>query len=266
MGLFVAWRHARMCRKTTPVRVNFTALAALRQLPISLPRTGGPGGEGTPSPGRTGLNSPVDAPAIAALLEPFVTGLSEDQLAQVSAYLELLLKWNARTNLTSVRDAPSIVTRHFGESFFAAQQLFPAPDATVRVIDVGSGAGFPGLPLKIYAPALRLVLIESQNKKATFLKEVVRALELQSVEVFAGRAEDFPGTAELVTLRAVEHFSAVLPLAARLVAPTGRLALLIGQAQIQPAKALLPRLSWSESVDIPGSSNRVLIIGQIYES
>ena len=207
------------------------------------------------------FNHRVDPGAIASLLQPYVTGLSETQLAQVSAYLELLLKWNARTNLTAVRGAENIVKRHFGESFFAARRLFPAPGAASSAIDLGSGAGFPGLPLKIYAPALSLTLIESQNKKATFLKEVVRALKLRGVEVFAGRAEDFPGPADLVTLRAVERFQSVLPVAARLVAPAGKLALLIGEAQIQSAKALLPRFSWSEPVNVLGSSHSVLLVG-----
>ncbi len=208
-----------------------------------------------------GYNAAVNASTIASLLEPCVTGLTEAQLAQVSAYLELLRKWNARTNLTSVRDANNIVTRHFGESFFAARRLFPAAEAAMRAIDVGSGAGFPGLPLKIYAPALRLVLIESRNKKATFLKEVVRALDLRDVQVFTGRAEDFPDRAELVTLRAVERFASVLPVAARLVAPAGRIVLLVGEPQIESAKALLPRFSWSGAVNVPGSSRRVLLVG-----
>lgn len=212
------------------------------------------------------LNACVDLGAIASRLEPYVTGLTEAQLAQISEYLALLMKWNARTNLTSVRGEDNIVTRHFGESLFAAGQLFPAPGAGASAIDVGSGAGFPGLPLKIHAPRLRLVLIEAQNKKATFLKEVVRALELAEVTVFSGRAEDFRDRAELVTLRAVEHFESVLPVAARLTAPAGRLALLIGKAQIQPAKALLPRFSWFRTVDIPGSSRRVLLVGMSHKS
>ena len=204
----------------------------------------------------------MDSAHIASLLEPYVAGLSEAQRAQVSAYLDLLLKWNARTNLTAVRGAENIVKRHFGESFFAARRLLPAPGAALSAIDVGSGAGFPGLPLKIYAPALRLVLIESQNKKATFLKEVVRALDLRDVEVFGGRAEDFPGLAELVILRAVERFASVLPVAARLVAPAGRLALLIAEPQIRPAEAVLSRFSWSEPVNVPGSSRLVLLVGR----
>lgn len=203
----------------------------------------------------------MDAARIASLLEPYAPGLSAAQLAQVSAYLELLLRWNVRINLTAVRDEENIVTRHFGESLFAARQLFPSSDMSTRVIDLGSGAGFPGLPLKIYAPALRLVLIESHNKKAAFLNEVVRALEFRQVQVFCDRAEDFSDRAELVTLRAVERFAAVLPIAARLVAPAGRLALLIGAPQVAAAQARLPHFSWSAPVDLPGSSQRVLLVG-----
>ena len=207
----------------------------------------------------------MDAARIASLLEPYAPGLSAAQLAQISAYLELLLRWNARVNLTAVRQADNIVTRHFGESLFAARRLFPAP-TSIGTIDLGSGSGFPGLPLKIHAPGLRLVLIESQNKKAAFLSEVVRALGLRDVQVFSGRAEDFPDLAELVTVRAVERFAAMLPVAARLVAPAGRLALLIGSAQIATAQAALGHFSWTAPVDLPGSSQRVLLVGTNKES
>ncbi len=203
----------------------------------------------------------MDSARLASLLEPYAPGLSAAQLAQVSTYLDLLLRWNARINLTAVRDPENIVQRHFGESLFAACRLFPSSDASTNVIDLGSGAGFPGLPLKIHAPALRLVLVESQNKKASFLSEVVRALQLRDVQVFCGRAEDFPPRAALVTLRAVERFKDALPVAARLVAPAGRLALLIGAPQVAPAQALLPHFSWSPPVDLPGSSQRVLLVG-----
>ena len=141
---------------------------------------------------------PVDPARIAALLAPFLQAppggpatLDPAQLAQVSAYLDLLLRWNARINLTAVVHPEQVVTRHFGESFFAARQLLPAPRATTaRLLDLGSGAGFPGLPLKIFAPAAPLTLIESNHKKAAFLKEVVRALTLSDVNVFCGRAQD----------------------------------------------------------------------------
>ena len=131
----------------------------------------------------------------------------------------------------------------------------------MRVIDLGSGAGFPGLPLKIFAPAVGLTLIESSQKKAAFLKEVVRALALTDVDVFAGRAEDFSSTAELVTLRAVERYERALAVAARLVASGGRLALLVGAPQAARTPQLLLELRWSEPVGMPRSSARVLLVG-----
>ena len=209
---------------------------------------------------------------IAELLAPFLqsppgppASLADAQIEQVLAYLDLLLRWNARINLTAVRDPKSIVTRHFGESFFAARQLLTSRESGVRsrqsAIDLGSGAGFPGLPLKIFAPALALTLIESRQKKAAFLKEVVRTLALTGVDVFAGRAEDFSSTADLVTLRAVERYERALGVAARLVAPGGRLALLIGSPQAARTPQLLPALSWSEPIAIPQSSSRVLLVG-----
>src|SRR5207248_10920276 len=96
--------------------------------------------------------------------------LAAPHLAQLSAYLELLLRWNRRINLTAVREPHEIVTRHFGESLFAARHLLP-PATTLEVADLGSGAGFPGLPLKIIRPLARVALIESQSKKSTFLNE-----------------------------------------------------------------------------------------------
>src|ERR1022692_1287749 len=121
----------------------------------------------------------MDAARIAELLGPFLGGepLSPDLAAQLQAYLELLLRWNARINLTAVRDPEQIVTRHFGESLFAARVLRDtgALAAGATLADVGSGAGFPGIPIQLFAPDVRVTLIESQNKKATFLREVVRA-------------------------------------------------------------------------------------------
>ena len=205
--------------------------------------------------------------AIAAALAPFTTKLSAPQLQQISPYLDLLLKWNARINLTSVRDPQEILTRHFGESFFAAEHLF---SNSPIVFDLGSGAGFPGLPLAIYAPYARITLLESQNKKATFLKEVARALTLTNVNVFSGRAEAYaaqarerswPPAADVVTFRAVEKFAQSLPLAASLLAPGGRLALLIGESQLAAAQHALPEFSWRPPLPLPLSRSRILLIG-----
>lgn len=222
----------------------------------------------------------MTADAIAALLAPYLGDdrLSATQLAQLAAYLDLLLRWNARTNLTAVREPENIVSRHFGESLFAARKLLPTTDdqRPTSCADLGSGAGFPGLPLKIWAPAIHLTLIESQNKKATFLREVIRALPLKDADVFAGRAEDLLGGEQqianhkspitngfdLVTLRAVERFESALETATRLLAPGGRLALLIGAAQADLARNHARQLQWSEPLAIPLSSARILLVGQ----
>ena len=204
--------------------------------------------------------------------------LDSTRLQSISTYIDLLLRWNARINLTAIRGDEEIVTRHFGESLFAARHLFPsvarapspanvsqtkpgAPAHATRVIDIGSGAGFPGLPIKIWAPDIDLTLIESNQKKATFLREIARQLTLTDINVFAGRAEDYQPPAEAVTLRAVERFENALPIAASLVAPQGRLALLVSQAQLTQAHDLAPKFKWSPPLPIPLSASRILVIG-----
>jgi 16S rRNA (guanine527-N7)-methyltransferase len=202
---------------------------------------------------------------IAELLAPF-TGReipTAATLGMLQRYLELLLRWNVRVNLTAVREPEAIVARHFGESLFAARVLLRKADAASKVADVGSGAGFPGIPLKLFAPGIGLTLIESHNKKAVFLREVVRTLALEGVEVFGGRAEQWGKTADLVTLRAVEQFERALPTVARLVAPAGRLGLLIGAGQVPAAQeALGADWVWQKPVLVPESESRVVLAGQ----
>jgi 16S rRNA (guanine527-N7)-methyltransferase len=147
---------------------------------------------------------------IADLLHPYLlpaTAIPGNLYPQLSAYLDLLLKWNARTNLTAIRDPEEIVRRHFGESLFAAQRLGPCD----TLLDFGSGAGFPGLPIAILRPDIAVTLAESQNKKAAFLREAVRTLGL-TTEVWAARAETMPPTRQfhIVTLRAVDNMSAAI--------------------------------------------------------
>ena len=127
---------------------------------------------------------------------------------------------------------------------------------------MGSGPGFPGLPIKIWNLDLQVTLIESNQKKATFLREVVRTLTLTDVNVFAARAETRPpATADLVTLRAVERFDESLTVAANLVVPGGRLALLIGSAQVEQTSHLSPHFDWRPPISIPNSRARVLLLG-----
>src|SRR5216683_1829600 len=265
----------------------------------------------------------MDTTRIAALLEPFLEPtLPPSQLDQISTYIDLLLRWNARINLTAIRHPEEIVTRHFGESFFLARNLFPTngssvartllsanadtaqlpatsqlsnachpersrakseaigsakskacpelagdpyPSTAPRVLDIGSGAGFPALPLKLWAPHIHLTLIESNHKKAAFLREVARALTLTNINVLTDRAETLatrPGfpRAEVVTLRAVEHFETILPQAVTFLAQNATLALLISTAQV-PRLTTRTTLKWHPPMPVPQSHTRVLSIG-----
>jgi 16S rRNA (guanine527-N7)-methyltransferase len=201
----------------------------------------------------------VDTATIAQLLRPFAE-LAPEQLEQTSAYLALLLKWNDKMNLTSVRLPEQIVTRHFGESFFAASRLL-SPGSSESVIDLGSGAGFPGLPLAMFAPAAQVTLIESNVKKTVFLHEVIHALQLKNAKTLRQRAATYAGKADLVTMRAVEEFERALPVALGLVREGGRLALMIGKSQIDLAKTMAFALDWREATPVPGSHSRVLLVG-----
>lgn len=207
----------------------------------------------------------VDSTRIAELLHPYLdTPLDPHQLNAVYTHLNLLVRWSAKTNLTAVRDPEAIVTRHFGESFFASARVL-SQGIPATVFDLGSGAGFPGIPLALCAPHAAVTLIEAQNKKATFLKEVVRAIALQNVTVLAARGETLLGRrtkAHLVTMRAVENFAESASLAAQLVRPGGRLALLIGAAQVGVAQQLLPAVVWASPIPTPGGTARVVLIGK----
>ena len=207
----------------------------------------------------------MDTARIAELLTPFAGRemLTPHLIEALQRYLDLLLLWNAKVNLTSVRDPEKIVTRHFGESLFAARVLLAGgSDATpaTTLVDVGSGAGFPGLPMKLLDPRIDLTLIESHNKKAIFLRDAVRCLGIDRAEVFCGRAEDWSKTADLVTLRAVERFESALPAAARLAAENGRLGLLVGAGQVSTAQEVLGQhWHWRKPVPIPLSAGRVVL-------
>jgi 16S rRNA (guanine527-N7)-methyltransferase len=201
----------------------------------------------------------VETAAIAQLLEPFIS-LDEPRLRAISTYIDLLLKWNARINLTAIREPIEIVQRHFGESLFAAKSLLDQK-LPHTAIDLGSGAGFPGVPFALLAPDVQVTLIESQQKKATFLKELVRALGLTNVKVFAGRAEGYSGTADLVMLRAVEKFEQALRMAVRLTNEGGRVALMIGSGQVEAARKLAVEVIWNDAIQVPCSLSRELLVG-----
>ncbi len=201
----------------------------------------------------------METAAIAHLLQPFIE-LDEMRLRAISTYINLLLKWNSRINLTAIRNPNEIVQRHFGESFFAAKYLLEKKRPQTA-IDLGSGAGFPGVPFAMLAPDVQVTLIEAQQKKATFLRELIRVLNLKNARVFDKRAESYPETADLVMLRAVEKFEEALKMTIALAKPEGTIALMIGSGQVEIARSLSDKVHWSDAVQIPCSNLRELLAG-----
>jgi len=124
--------------------------------------------------------------------------LRDDQIGGLDRHYQLLVKWNRVLNLTSIRDTEEAVVRHYCECLFFASLL---PEEG-RVLDLGSGAGFPGVPVAILRPEMRVTLLESHQRKAVFLKEATR--DLENVEVVPKRAEDISSTWDLVVSRAVD--------------------------------------------------------------
>jgi 16S rRNA (guanine527-N7)-methyltransferase len=186
---------------------------------------------------------------LAALLKPYLAA-PQELLSSLSTYLDLLVRWNARTNLTAIRNPEEMVTRHFGESLFAAQHLGePLPET---LLDLGSGAGFPGLPIALAHPGIAVTLAESQGKKSSFLREAIRTLSLKNVEVWARRAEALNQRFHTVTLRAVDDMAAAL-------ATAGPLA----SKQLLLLTTVTPELpegfSVVETLALPGSGNGVLL-------
>ncbi|NYF78640.1 16S rRNA (guanine(527)-N(7))-methyltransferase RsmG [Granulicella arctica] len=171
---------------------------------------------------------------------------------QLFAYLDVLLKWNARTNLTAIREPEEIIRRHFGESLFTGLKL---PKAKT-LLDFGSGAGFPGLPIQLLRPDLMVTLAESQNKKASFLREAIRMLGLKT-EVWGNRVEAMPESRrfEIVTLRAVDNMEAAV--AAALPRGSRHLAILRTSRQVMPD---MPGFAPEMVIPIPGSEDQQLLI------
>jgi 16S rRNA (guanine527-N7)-methyltransferase len=165
---------------------------------------------------------------VQELLKPFYPLADGAVSASVLAYCDLLFRWNAKVNLTAVRSPTETVTRHFGESFFAAS-VIPMDRGTL--VDVGSGAGFPGLALKLIRPDLHVILLETNRKKCAFLAEVTRSLKMQNVQIISSRAGDTqfePDPADFITVRAVSMTDKLLRWSAKTLSNEGRLLAWLG--------------------------------------
>lgn len=195
----------------------------------------------------------------ALLAKAGLPPLTATETQSFEAYLSLLLRWNARVNLTAIRDEEGILARHFVESIACARAL-PAGIATL--LDFGSGAGLPGIPIALCRPEIAVTLAESQGKKAAFLREAVRVLGLQA-KVHAERAETLPGQFGCVTLRAVDRMAEAVGAAANLVEPGGWLAPMTTTADLPALQAAAGKgFIWQSPVPLPGGEDRVLALAK----
>ena len=201
---------------------------------------------------------------VRELLAPFGINLSSAEISKLLAYLDTLLSWNRRINLVSVPTPQECVTRHFGESLYLARwhRLHG------RLLDVGSGAGFPGLALKIVFPDLVATLLEPVAKKRAFLKEVARECGFASVEVRRERLEDYakaqPETRfDCVTTRAVGGIAKLIQQAAGRVEPSGLVCLWLGSKDAAALVRDAPQIVWEGPIRIPLSRQREMLCGRV---
>lgn len=124
-------------------------------------------------------------------LEQFQITLNDKQKEQFLKYYELLVEWNGFMNLTAITEFDDVMKKHFADSLSIVKAFSKIRTEKLKVIDIGTGAGFPGIPLKIVFPQIELTLLDSLQKRLKFLQEVIDQLELGEVELIHGRAEDF---------------------------------------------------------------------------
>lgn len=210
------------------------------------------------------LPETIDSTAISQLLDPFGIRLDSNQLDQLRTYLELLLRWNQRMNLTAVRTWGECVTRHFGESLFASRYI----QFRGRLLDIGSGAGFPGLALKLVSADVHVTLLEPVAKKRAFLKEVATACGFDHVEVRADRLDDYARGAresagiDVATARAVAKPASVVGDVVACLKPRGLVCLWTMRGEAEALRRASSVVEWREPVPVPLSRDRELWVGQ----
>jgi 16S rRNA (guanine527-N7)-methyltransferase len=197
---------------------------------------------------------------IAEVLKAYGVTSSPALADSIRMYMSLLLRWNTKISLTTVVDPIEILRFHFGECLFAISKV---PMSDGRLADVGSGAGFPGLPLALVAPSLEVVLVESNLKKATFMSEIVRELKIMNATVWRGRFEDHEQKTGLsfVTARALGSYDALLKWSSAALNSDGRVILWLGDRDSANISSI-EGWNWSAPIQIPDSERRVIITGR----
>ena len=204
--------------------------------------------------------TPPSAAAIQRAMGEFGLQLNQDQITQIQQYTKILLAWNDKVNLTAIRDPLEILYRHFCESMFGVVFL---PVEKCRLADVGSGGGFPGLPLKIIRPELEIFLVESNVKKATFLAEVVRELGLTDARVLVSRFEELGeevAPLDFVCSRALGEFAKFLDWAGCPSVSAKNVLLWLGGRDLEEVRTI-PGWIWAAPKPMPHSLQRFLLWG-----
>jgi len=200
----------------------------------------------------------LNALLTAAGLEPLDAALVE----RFENYLSLILHWNTRINLTAIRDEEGILSRHLIESI-ALSRILPLGICTL--LDFGSGAGLPGIPIALCRPEISVTLAESQGKKAAFLYEAVRVLCI-SASVHAGRAEELAPGFDCVALRAVDKMPLAVKAAAGLIVEDGWLAVMTTSRELDAIQtAAGAGFSWVGPVRLPGGDERLFALGRLVQ-
>jgi 16S rRNA (guanine527-N7)-methyltransferase len=208
----------------------------------------------------TDVDRPLPEDTIRRALGEFRITADDRQILLIQRYMKILRHWNEKLNLTAIRDPLEILYRHFCESMYAA---IAVPVELGRLADIGSGAGFPGIPLKIVRPELELFLVDSNIKKGTFLAEVVRDLELANTRVLISRYEELSeelAPLDFVCSRAVGEFGPFLHWAASEQLSARRTLLWIGGRDLEEARKSL-QWEWQEPISVPQSLRRYLLVG-----
>ena len=209
----------------------------------------------------TGTPPAVLSPdTIRRALAEFQLTADDTQVQQIQQYMRILLTWNEKINLTAIRAPLEILHRHFCESMFAASAL---PLEKGRLADVGSGGGFPGLPLKIIRPELQVFLIESNIKKATFLAEVIRELGLVDAKVIVSRYQELGeevAPLDWVCSRALGEFQPFLEWTTEPRVAVDRVLLWIGARDLDEIRRIAS-WDWQEPIPVPNSLRRLILVG-----
>lgn len=206
----------------------------------------------------------IEREGIGPALNSLLVGAGQPPLTfsatrQFETYFDLLQRWNEKINLTAIRTESEILSRHFVESIAVARAL---PFGIGTLLDFGSGAGFPGIPIALCRPEIAVVLAESQLKKAAFLREAARSLTVP-IEVYGARAEAIVRQFHCVTLRAVDRMREAVTTASSLVVAGGWLALLITEPALRDlSETAGPEFSWRPPLPLPSAESRVLLLGR----